>query len=229
MGQVDLEEFRDDLRFDLLDRDDVDDAWLERRINKAYVHVCNPGVYPHREMQETEDFQAVLGQVVYPIDPTTVGYQIVSFQGMHFLRAAVPVATTQSNKMYPRDIRWFDKRTASLGSTPNSYGIWAEELHIDPIPNTTADGFTMRARVWREPVGLTADTDLTVIPANWDEIIQLGARWRAERDIGYRDKAELTKQDYAALLNEYVERQDLEAQDTGWEVEVNHGDSIMEL
>ena len=229
MGQVTLAEFRTDLRYDLLDRDDVTADWLDRRVNAAYVHVCNPGVYMHREVQTTEDFQLVLNQSVYPIDPTTIGYQIIAIVNMYYYSSAVPTDTTEKNKIYPRHIDWFGRRTLSSGSTPNSFAVYGEDLHIHPVPDANAAGNVARALVWREPARLTVNTQVTVIPSNWDEVIQLGARWRGERDLGYRDKAELTKQDYAALLNEYIERQDLEAQGIGWEVEVNHGSSVMEM
>jgi hypothetical protein len=55
----------------------------------------------------------------------------------------------------------------------------------------------------------------------------LGARWRAERDLGYADRAELTKQNYAALLNEYRERQDFNAMDTEWLPGLELGNSVM--
>ena len=229
MGLVTLAEFRTDLRFDLLDRDDVVDAWLDRRINAAYVHCCNPGVYPHREMESTEDFTLVLDDNELDIDPTTIGYQIVAIENMFYGAAAAYTPTVQKNKLYPKSYRWFTQRTLSSGSTPNAYGVYGETILIDPVPDANAAGNFIRAMLWREPERLTAVGEVTTIPANWDEIIQLGARWRAERDLGYREKAELTKQDYAALLNEYVERQDLEARDTGWEVEINHGDSVMEM
>jgi hypothetical protein len=231
MGTIPLSEFREDLQYDLLDRDDLSAAWLNRRINQTYAHVCFPSVYPHREMQTTYDITLVQTQEVYQLDPATVGYQIHSIRDVYYLEAA-PVsvlATTQKSKLDPRGIRWFDNRTLNEGSQPRIYAIDGEGLHIEPLPDASVAGNTLRLRVWAEPEALALDGDTTIIPAIWDEVIGLGARWRAEMRLGYRDRAELTKQDYAALLNEYKERQDMEMEDTGWAIEVLHGDSSMEM
>lgn len=234
MGLITLQGFRDSLVFDLLNRDDLTDAWLDQRINQAYVHLCYPSVHTHVQMQDSEDITLIQNQMSYDLSTTSpdraVTYQIIAVYSAFHLDAAVPVATTEKLALLPRDVHYFDRRTLTTGSRPRWFAIDGEWIHLDPVPDATAAGTTLRLRTWREPAALTLATQTTTLPAIWDEVLQLGAKWRGQRDLDYLDKAELSKQNFAAMLNEYAERQDIEARENwGHAVMLERGESVMEL
>ena len=102
------------------------------------------------------------------------------------------------------------------------------QLWVEPIPGSNQDGHLLSVLAWRQPADLAAAGDVTVLDSIWDEVILLGARWRAERDLGYRDLAELTKQDFAALINEYQNFDQLDAEDWGWAPGLVMGEHPME-
>jgi hypothetical protein len=110
--------------------------------------------------------------------------------------------TAVRTKLRARDAQWFDNRTLATGSRPSSYAIEGNTFLIDPVPSAVEAGELLFVRAVREPATLTAGTT-TILANRWDEVILLGARWRAELHLGYRDLAEATKLDFAALANEY--------------------------
>jgi hypothetical protein len=234
MGTLQLSEFRTELQFLLFDRADgaVPDARLNRWINQSYRHVAYPSVYAHREMQARVDFGLVTDQNEYGLGPATIGpvmnpveasTQILGVYRVTHYFATTITPTTQRNKLKPRGIQDLDRRTLGSGP-PSRYAIDGDILYLDPVPTTTENGQRLQLRFWRQPTDLAANGDVTTIPDIWDEVILLGARWRAERDLGYQDRAELSKQQYAALLNEYQERQDIEVMhEVQWKPDIETG------
>jgi hypothetical protein len=224
------ENFRSELLLALFDRTDttnaVPNSRLDLWINQAYRHVTYPSVYMHHELETNYDITLTTSGT-YPLDATTVGFQINGVKNVTHYEAAVASVDdlTRKNKLRPRSITWFDERTLTTGR-PSRYAIYGETLFVDAPPSTGYVGQLLRVRVWQEAALLTTGL-ATVIPSIWDEVILLGARWRAERDLGYADRAELTKQNYAALLNEYRERQDFNAMDTEWLPGLELGNSVM--
>jgi hypothetical protein len=144
----------------------------------------------------------------YSISAATVGFQINAIIDVHHAAAtaATLVPTTTKRKLYPKDGRWFDQRTMSA-TIPTAFAVGApgdavagEIIKISGVPRADENGQLVIIRCWREPAILAADGTTTVLPRAWDEVISLGAKWRAERDLGYKAAAELTLQDYAALI-----------------------------
>jgi hypothetical protein len=86
------------------------------------------------------------------------------------------------------------------GTTPTTYTIRANLILINPYPTGTTNCIIIDGYRW--PLVLSTDAQVTVIPDYWDEVIYLGALWRAQRDLGYRELSEHTKQNLAALTNE---------------------------
>lgn len=222
MGAVQFSEFRDEVRFLLKNRMDanVTDARIDRWINAAYRHMCMPGVHRFREMHATYDITLVSGTNSYSISETTVGAKIVAMRNVHNIIDVPETPTSRKRRLAPRNIHWFDRRTL-VSSTPSVYAIEGETLHIHGVPDATIAGQLVRLRFWRETAALTDDTDTTVIPSYYDEVLQIGSQWFAERALGYREAAELTKQNYVDLLNEGDVSEELEAEDWDYQVDVN--------
>ncbi len=231
MGTITLSELRDETKFNLRGRSDagLTDARLNRWVNAAYFHMCLPNVHPFTEMKATYDITLATGDNDYSISQATVGSKVVGVRSAHHILATGITAIAQKRKLSPRDIRWFDRRTLVTGA-PTVYAQEGEVLYVHPVPTSAENGQFIRMRYWKEPTALSADGDTTVLASYYDEVLILGAQMFAERGLGYGDRAEATKQNYVALLNEGPLSDDLEADDWDFQVDVgSHGSQGQEL
>jgi hypothetical protein len=228
MGEMTRQQFENQLIEDLKNRADtiVGDTRIFRWIDYAYNHVSHPKVFRHRQLLANHNVTLATGINEYSISAATVGFQINAIIDVHHIAAIAYAATATKRKLYPKDGRWFDQRTMSA-TIPTAYAVGApgdvvtgEVLKISGVPRADENGQIVIVRCWREPAILAADGTTTVLPRAWDEVISLGAKWRAERDLGYKAAAELTLQDYAALINDVSNREQIEGEDWGWEVDV---------
>jgi hypothetical protein len=230
MGSLTGQNLIDELKFLLQGRDDtgdvVTDARLLRWVNWSYNHVCYPNVHKHRELMTNYDASLATSDGSYAIDSSTVGYHINAVVSVTHFESATIADTTTRNRLRPRSYSWFENRNITTGK-PSRYAIDGTTLYLDPVPTSTYNSQQLRVRLYREPADLSVSTS-TVLSDVWDEVILQGAKWRAERDIGYREIAELTKQDFAALLNEFQEKWQLETfEEIEWMPGVEHGNPVM--
>ena len=158
-------------------------------------------------------------------DPVSMATATTGFTSTHlysvFWSESNPATTpgTPKAKIRHRSIQSHDQKIITTGR-PSLFSTEGTNLILHQIPTTTENGQFVTARFYREPADLASDSTTTVLGKFWDEVLSLGAKWRAEQRLGYRELAEITKQDYAALLNEVRPRTELEAEDTGWQVEL---------
>ncbi len=232
MGTLTLLQFRTELLFDLKNRSDTDSsgvstARLNLWVNWAYRHVGHPSVHKHRALQHNYTIALVDGTNQYTFNPTAASVNITGVRSVSHILGTTDTPTALRTKLYPRDVRWFEERSISTGP-PKIVAREGNQLWVDPVPGPNQDGQLLKVLGWRQPADLAADGDTTTIEGVWDEVILLGARWRAERDLGYRELAELTKQDFAGMINEYQDFQQLDAEDWGWSPGLVMGDSPME-
>lgn len=222
MGTRTLDQFRTELRFSLDNRadtsaDGLSDERIDRWVNATYIHLTHPSIHLHREVQHDYTIPLVTDQNEYTYDPdpndTTI--KITSLRDVHHIDAGADTPTARRVKLQPRGIRWFDKRTITTGE-PKIYAIDGSSLFIDGVPGTPQNGELLKIRAWREPALLVDDDDTTVIPALWDEVMDMGILWRAERALKMHEDAAVSKVDYASMINEYASKLWLETEDTGW-------------
>ncbi len=232
MGTMTGTEFMAELRYLLIGRDATDttitDARILRWINWTYDHISYPNIHRHRENKASYDITLVTDTATYTLLPATVTYQIVGVKSaVHHETTGTPALGDIKNRLKIRGTEYFENRTISTGR-PSRYTIDGDDLLLDPIPSVTFNGQKLRLRVYRLPTHLTDSGTATVIRSIWDEVILMGAKWRAERDIGYREKAELTKQDFAAMLNEYKEADAIDAEEEiDWMPDITSGPAFM--
>jgi hypothetical protein len=228
MGEMTREEFDDQLIEDLKNRGDgvFAEARRLRWIDHTYNHVSSPKVFRHRQLYANYTATLATGVNEYSISAATVGFQFNAIIDVFHIEAAAYAPTARKRRLFPRAGRWFDDQTLVAG-IPSVYSVEApgdvvagEIIKISSIPRVDENNQLLRLRGWREPAILVADATTTVIPRVWDEVISLGAKWRAERDLGYKLDAETTLQDYAALINDVAQRETIEGEDWGWEAEV---------
>ena len=226
MGTMQLDSgtpnFRDTLDMLLKGRSDavMTDAHRDFWLNSAYRHMCLPSVHRFREMHASYTITLISGDNDYTLDETTVGFKITGIRSIYNIMATADTPTAQKRRLSPRDIRWFDRRTLVAGP-PTNYAIEGETIFIHGVPSAAEAGQLVRVRCWREPAALSATTDTTVVASYFDRPLVKGAQWMAERDLGYRDRAEDTKQEYVALLNEAPEDGQIEGENWDYQVDVN--------
>jgi len=207
MGTLTLAGFRTEVRYDLKNRPDtsssgLSDTRLNQHINNAYLQVAHPSFHKHRSIQYTFTLPLVSGTNSYTFSPIA-GVEIQAIRSVTYLRALVNTPTVAKNKLRAHDVQWFDDKTLVSGGRTADYAVEGNDLLVSPVPGPNEAGHLLFLRTLREPSLLAADGSVTVLQNVWDEVILLGARWRAELHLGYRDLSEATKLDFAALANEY--------------------------
>ena len=210
----------DDVRtFGLKDRSDpaVTTAFLLRAVNWAYRHVTHPRIHGFREMQAESNIVMATGDNDYTIN-VLGGINVVAVQSIYHAIATAITPLVQKRKLKPKSKQYFDARTL-FSSPPVNYMIWGDLLFIIGVPRVQENGQLLRVSYWREPAALTVGT-ATIIPDYWDEVIIFGATAFAQTKLDYGEKAENSRQAYAALINDLTPRSELEADDQGWEVEL---------
>jgi hypothetical protein len=222
MGLLTLADFRAETRFNLKNRNDsgVTDTRIDRWINAAMLHMGLPSVHRFRELQRTYDITLVLDTNSYSLSQATIGFKLLAPRSVYNIIEVPETPTSRKRRLSPRNIHWFDRRTLSSG-IPSNYALDGETLFISGVPSATEAGQIVRVRYWSEPSPLTLVTDTTPYATYYDEVLVIGAQWVAERTLGYRDRAEMTKQDYIGLLNEGPEQEELEAEDWSFQVDIN--------
>lgn len=212
MGDLNLSTMRDEVTLGLLNQssDDLTDPHLNRWINWAYRHVAHPKVFRHPELQGTQAVTLVEDDFDYALASDTLAVYNVT-------------QTTTDYKVWPRSVRQLDELKRYTGARMSFYAIYARTLITFPTPNASAAGDVLTVRYWQRPAVLSGDSDVTVLPAEWDEIIVYGAIWRGWAFLQEHARKEQAKIDFAELLNDMTDVQGIQGEDTGqaFEVEVN--------
>lgn len=210
MGTLDLSEFRAEVRFDLKNRPDTassgfSDSRLNLFINSAYLHIGHPSVFRHRTLfvQFPVPLIANINSYTFVPDPGTGTLLTTAIRSVFYAAAPADGPTVRHTKVKPVDTQWFDDRQLSTGGDPRRYAVEGNSLLVDPVPGPNEDTNVLMVRAVVEPARLVNNADKTVFDNVFDEVVLLGARWRAELHMGYRAMAEATKLDMATLINEY--------------------------
>lgn len=220
MGTMDRETLREDLQqLHLRNRSDVagvTTARLNRWLDWGYLHISHPTVHRHYQLSAVYDILLVDSTGIYSLNSTTVGFQYNALSSVFYVDATAFTDLVRKRTLKPRPIDWFDNKQISVGE-PSIFAIGeAENIYMSPAPSSVEDGNLVRVRGWREPALLSVDTATTVLPPAWDEALLQAARWRALRDLDYKEDAALAKQDMVDVINEIADRRLFEAEMPGW-------------
>lgn len=221
MGLMTLADYRAELTYLMKGRTDaaVDNDRLDRTINQAYSHLCQPETRLHKELKARYDGALTDGTNEYDISIAAIGWDVLFIRDVTYYEAAAITATTTKRDVAPVDVNWFNARTIPIGGAPSKYAQDGELLLIYPVPSAVEDGNLVRITHYREPEPLSLITDTTVLGTYWDRVLLRGAQWLLEYDAGLRELAVLTKQEYVGLINEKRDDYELNAADTGFGVE----------
>lgn len=218
MGLLTLQEFREELLTALKQRDDIAAAQLNRWINMAYLHLCAPEVRQHQELKADFTIPLVANTDVYDIS-AVVDFHVLGITEVTYYGATTASNTAQRHDVRPRDLQWFQDHTIPTASGGPRQYLWrGTEIRLSPVPTTSEAGNVIQIHCWREPEALVDDAT-TVLTNYWDHVLVLGAQAIAEYRLGYRELAIATNQLYAQMINEKRAGDELQAEDTGFEME----------
>jgi len=175
---------------------------LNRWLNYSYLHIGHPDVFEHRELHARIPITLVLNTFSYNITEATLGLKLLRVRSVNYIDAAAYNNTSRRVKLRYEAVQQYESRTPHTAANPGIYTIRGNNIDIHPGPDSTAAGDIIVLEIVRQPALLSIDADVTLLPTAWDEMWYLGALWRAQRDLGYQELAEQTKQNFAALVNE---------------------------
>lgn len=202
MGDMTLAEMRNELRYNIDNRESVDIAntTLDRWINWAYRHVSSPKVYRHPALQSTQNITLAANDRDYALNSDVEAIHSVYNQN-------------EGYSLRREDIRWINERPVNYGGRPGVYARWNNTLFFHNGPSTSDAGKIIVVRYWAFPARLTTDNAITVLYPIWDEIIVMRAVWSAWRSLNRPDHAEIAKQDFSQMVNEVGQILSIEGED----------------
>ena len=179
-----------------------DSDWRLRKLNLAYRELWSGILHPELERRVYATVAA--NQRVIPLPSDC--FAVISVRDH-----------TNGNRLTPISYRDLDNRQWTTG-VPARYARFGLNIEIDPYSD---ESWELKLRYQRRPPDLSA-TQNSLLAAEWDEAILLGAKFRAFDDLGQLDRSVKAKNDYLALVRSRLTQVEKEAEesDFGLEVEV---------
>jgi len=239
MGILTQADFRDTIRFHLDSNKSLTDAELDRFLNQAYIHVCQPHLYQHRELRFEYIVNGDGASNIIDIDDTTLGtgtnlwnshaqadgddvpldadIHLTAVESVTILDAAdithpIPLAGITRYPLRPidPDDEASQTHTDSGGvSRIATYAIVGRQIILDEVLEATQ---TAWIRLYLEPPRFVATTtDTTLINSYWDDVIVVGAAWRGYRYLGEFQRSEILRQEFGSMMRDAVDFEAVEA------------------
>ena len=231
MGALTLDQVKERVRVRFGNRNDADFiAQLSSWINDAYQYMCQPSVKEWPEMRFTQELTLVADQSRYEV---TAGANtaIVGIHNVYYYNATTRPTTgdaigVQKSPLRPRDRRWADQRSTHNGQ-PGYYTFDESKdadtryLDVYPAPGTTEAGKMVVVRCWRTPTLLAIGTDVTVLPASYDQVLVQGAIAFTMAGLpGYSEDALWAQHRMDQLLVNAPDQREIGARDWGHRADV---------
>jgi hypothetical protein len=183
---------------------------LDRAINRAYRHVSMPTIREHPEMQDSLDHILITGIHEYSL-----------------VTGGLAVWAIYQVKLEDDEITLTGKRFRELNKLrrpdgrPSFYARWGNNLFINSNPTATENGDTLRVYFWRQPTALVAaaPNNVTLLTPVWDQVIMAGATYYGWKSLNVVERADMAREDFAALINEVPNVDFIEQRDDGFEIE----------
>lgn len=207
MGTVTLAEMRTNVGV-LVQRTGIAPAILNRHINAALLEVVSLARF--REYETSASFSTVAADYDYLIGSgASPGLDVSDFRALH--EYGVWITTDDyERKLIPetreRFLRNLDDDSGSEG-TPTHYHKFGTQLYLRPVPDKV---YTILVHYWMTVTLLSGDGDVTALPAEFDEVIELGAAYRAHRDFREAVESIDKRNDFKELLRTRILESDLE-------------------
>lgn len=175
-------------------------ARIDRWFYNVYLHITMPNVYKHQELETTEYVALSATDRFSLVNTYRSTYSIALVEEAY---TASPAATSRRYRLRPRNARAFDG-TQKQTRRPQEYVHWNRKLELDAVPDATWATYMFQVRGYILPPDL-GDAGVTLLSADWDEVIQAGMRHKFWLAKGEEDKIEFSREDYTRLINERVE------------------------
>ena len=232
MGVQTLIEFREDIQLKLGNRGDValTDSLLNRCINECYLEMTSPNVKQFKTLKEGNiQLTLVADQDCYLVFASDAR-RILALDHAYFVDSTVwasPTIGVRVVPLLPRDDRLLDRRTrhnsqpryysfergAETGGPPGTNGDY---IRVDPVPGTAEVGKLIVVEGWAEPTRLSIDSDITVMPQQFDASLSAGSIAKLmEKLPGMFEEALVQTRIYQTKFNNTINFGDLEADDWG--------------
>lgn len=212
MGTLTLAEMRDELYLLLNSRDEVDPSVatgqtrLDRFLNWSYLKVQLPSTFEHVERQSSGTITLVTSTSSYTIPATIWAIDHIRYGARE--KRISPMSRAQlSNITIP-------------SGPPARFARWGTTLYLDATPTSTENGQTLTIYGWQEPESLATSGAASELNPVWDEVIIAGAAWRGWRSLGDHPRADVFREEFAAMANDMRSVLSQEAHIPGWRVEV---------
>lgn len=200
MGTRTLQQFRDNL-LTATARDlgtDKLDSWIHSSMYEfgyAFKFHC---------LEATGQFSTVSAQYIYPPND--------DFRVMHEVGMQVVAPANCIGRLIPETrVNWRLHRstdtTESFECPPQYYHVFANQFYLRPAPGS---GYVVEYDYWKKIPVMNAPEDTAPFSSDWDDIIFVGALYRAYRDYGEFDRYKNVRNDFIALIRSRVAEEDLE-------------------
>ncbi len=222
MGTMTRLDFTNELNFLLGNRNDADSTnttRVQRWIQQGYTYMCHPAVHHFREMQSISNATTMTTSTNSYSIATLGSDTVIALRWVSHIEATSYTATATQRKLRPVDIRWFEQRTLTTGR-PFNYAVDGSNLFISNVPTSTENGQILRIGYYREPTALALDATVTVLPTYYDRPLMKFIQAFAEADLGERALSLVTLKEAVQLLNNATSETELEAEDTGHQIEI---------
>jgi hypothetical protein len=90
---------------------------------------------------------------------------------------------------------------------PIKYHQYDGSLYLRPLSDAV---YTVNGHYWKKITKLVAKTDVSMFKDDWDEVIQLGAIYRAFRKLGEFERWNIIRNEFLAMVRSRVQEEDVE-------------------
>lgn len=209
MGLLTKTEFREEL-YSLLDNaqevapqslggDATTQALCDRYLQFAYARVWLPSTFEHVEAQTTQTITLVTSTASYTLTVWAIDHVRYENGG----KTLPPMTRVQ-----------LSQRGTTILGPPARFARWGTLLYPDRVPTSAENGHTLTVYGWRQPP--TWGDTVSELRSEWDEVILEGAAWRGWVRLGDLPRADIHRENYAALVNDNRTVLSVEARQEGW-------------
>lgn len=212
MGTLTFTQVRDELRVQLGGRHDstASDARLNLAINDGYRYIAQPNIYMHRELEANGTLTLVTDDVDYALSGLGATPQAIHSVYHHRATSIAPANTRV--RLLATDLRRLEEQQFGAGE-PRYYTVYGNTLYIDRRPTSVQNGQLLRVFYWAPVTALSGASDVTVLRAEWDEVLVQAATWFMFKRLRMFAEAELAKVDLDATINNKLDLRRMEAED----------------
>jgi hypothetical protein len=182
---------------------DYSDAWMDARVNEAYLDICLKYKFKATRMSGT--FSTADGTSKYGL-PTDC-YAVIS---------AYDVTNSQPLQKYGWKL--LDEQVGVQGEgKPLYYTTFREYIQLIPTPDAV---YSIRLR-WKSNVAkLSGDSALMIIPSSWEDVVTFYARFYAYQMMQEFEKSGYALNVFRTMVAEIPDQQTEEATDFDSAVEM---------